>query len=89
MTPPMTVVSICATEQIFLIAIDRTLVLRYNNYTNLTIEYQHISVQQNRCRQKTTSRELPYATTSKERAIRYVKAVGETQRVVSRMTNNT
>lgn len=50
---PITVVSICATERSFLDALDRTLVLRYNYHTNLTIEYQHISVQQDRCRLKT------------------------------------
>lgn len=57
----------------------------------MKIEYQHISVQQDQRRQKPTSRELPYATTSKERAIidYYVKAVGETQRVESRMTDST
>ena len=66
--------NICATEQSFLKVLDRTYVLCYYDNvpywdSSLKIEYQHISVQQDQCRQKPTSRELPYARTSKERAI--------------------
>ena len=60
--------NVCATEQSF-----SNVLLYYDNVSkwnsSLKIEYQHISVQQDRCRQKPTSRELPYARTSKERAI--------------------
>ena len=87
--------NVCAIEQSFSNVLNRTYVLCYYDNvskwdSSLKIEYQHISVQQDRCRQKPTSRELPYARTSKERAInnQYVKAVGETQRVVSRMTDS-
>lgn len=66
--------NICAAEQSFFNVLDRTYVLCYYDNvskwdSSLKIEYQHISVQQDWCRQKPTSRELPYAMTSKERAI--------------------
>ena len=66
--------NICATERRFFNVLGGTYVLCYYDNvskwdSSLKIEYQHISVQQDRCRQKPTSRELPYARTSKERAI--------------------
>ena len=86
--------NICATEQSFLKVLDRTYVLCYYDNvskwdSSLKIEYQHISVQQDRCRQQTDKPRASVRQDLERASDKCVKAVGETQRVVSRKTNRT